>query len=101
MHILLVYLTVKPDHLDAFLAATLDNASNSRKEPEVVRFDIIQEVDDPTRFTFIEIYKTPNGLAAHREAPHYLAWAAKVPDMLVEPRSRTIYRNVDPPDSAW
>ena len=101
MHILLVYLTVKPDQLDAFIAATLENAANSRKEAGVVRFDVIQQIDDPTKFTFIEIYKTPDGLAAHREAPHYLAWAAKIPDMLLEPRSRAAYRNIDPPDSAW
>lgn len=101
MHILLVYLTVKPDHVDEFIAATIENATNTRREPGVVRFDLIQQFDDPTRFTLIEVYKAPEGLTAHREAAHYKAWAEKVPDMLAEPRSRTIYRNIDPPDSTW
>ena len=101
MHILLVYLKVKPEHLDAFRAATLENARSSRQEPGVVRFDVIQEIDDPGRFCFIEVYHTPEGLAAHRESPHYLAWVAKIPDMLVEPRTRAVYRNVDPPDQEW
>ncbi len=101
MHILLVYCTVKPDQIDAFIAATIENASNSRKEPGVVRFDVIQQKDDPTKFSLIEIYRTPEGHAAHRETAHYLAWADRVPEMLAEPRSRNIYSNVDPSDAAW
>ncbi|HWC98080.1 MAG TPA: putative quinol monooxygenase [Candidatus Sulfopaludibacter sp.] len=101
MHILLVYCTIKPDQLDAFLAATLENASNSRKEAGVVRFDVIQEKDNPAKVTLIEIYRSPEGHAAHRESAHYLAWADKVQDMFAEPRSRTVYRNVSPSDQEW
>lgn len=101
MHILLVYCTVKPEHLEAFIAATIDNASNSRKEPGVVRFDFVQQTDDRTKFSLIEVYRTPEGLAAHREAAHYKAWAEKVPEMLAEPRTRTFYTNIDPPDTQW
>jgi (4S)-4-hydroxy-5-phosphonooxypentane-2,3-dione isomerase len=101
MHIILVYCTVKPDQIDAFLAATLDNARNTRKEPDVVRFDVIQQKDDPTKFSLIEIYRTPEGHASHRETPHYLAWADTVPALLGEPRTRGIYRNIDPPDQEW
>jgi len=101
MHILLVYCTVKPDQVEAFIAATVENAANSRKEPGVVRFDFVRQADDPTKFSLIEVYRTPEGLAAHREAPHYKAWAEKVPDMLVEPRTRNFYTNIDPSDAAW
>jgi (4S)-4-hydroxy-5-phosphonooxypentane-2,3-dione isomerase len=101
MHILLVYLTVKPERLDDFIAITKENARNSRQEAGISRFDIVRQVDDPTRFSLIEIYRTTDALAAHRQAPHYLAWAEKVADMLVEPRSRTMYRSVDPADSEW
>ena len=101
MHILLVYCTVKPDLVDSFIAATIENASNSRKEPGVVRFDFVRQDDDPTKFSLIEVYRTPEGLAAHREAPHYKVWAEKVPAMLVEPRTRNFYTNIDPSDTAW
>ncbi len=101
MHILLVYCTVKPDRIDAFIAATIENAKNSRREAEVVRFDFVQQADDPTRFSLIEVYRSPAGLAAHREAPHYKAWAEKVPDLLAEPRTRNFYTNIDPPDAEW
>ena len=101
MHILLVYCTVKPDRIEPFIAATIENARNSRNEPGVVRFDFVQQADDPTRFSLIEVYRSPEGLAAHRLAPHYLAWAEKVPDMLAEPRTRNFYSNIDPSDDAW
>ncbi|SPE40971.1 Antibiotic biosynthesis monooxygenase [Candidatus Sulfopaludibacter sp. SbA3] len=101
MHILIVNCTVKQDYIDDFIAATMENASNSRKEPGVVRFDFVQQTDDPTKFGLIEVYRSAEGLAAHREAPHYKVWAEKAPDMLAEPRTRNFYRNIDPPDEEW
>jgi quinol monooxygenase YgiN len=101
MHILLVYCTVKPEHIEAFIAATIENASHSRKEPGVVRFGFVQQTDDRTKFSLIEVYRSPEGLAAHREAAHYKAWAEKAPDMLAEPRTRNFYTSIDPPDAEW
>lgn len=101
MHILLVYCTVKPNQIDEFIAVTKENAANSRREPGVVRFDVIQEKDDPAKVALIEIYRSPEGHAAHRESAHYLAWAEKTKDMFAEARSRTIYRNIDPSDQDW
>jgi len=101
MHILLVYCTVKPDRIEEFVAATKENAAASRKEPGVVRFDVVQQTDDPTKFSLIEIYRSPEGHAAHRESAHYKAWAEKAGDLLAEPRTRNIYRNIDPVDAEW
>ena len=101
MHILLVHCAVKPDRIEAFIAATIENARNSRKEPGVVRFDFVQQTDDPTKFSLIEVYRSPEGLAAHREAAHYKAWADKVADMFATPRTRNFYSNIDPQDAEW
>jgi autoinducer 2-degrading protein len=101
MFVLLVYAHVKPESVEPFRKATLENARNSRLEPGVARFDVIQETEDPTRFTLIEIYRNRNGHAQHRETPHYNAWAAVVADMFVEPRTRTTYQSIDPPDTEW
>ncbi len=101
MFVLLVYAHVKPDSVEPFRLATLENARNSRLEPGVARFDFIQETDDPTRFTLIEVYRNRDGHARHRETPHYNAWAAAVADMFAEPRTRTTYQSVDPPDAEW
>ena len=101
MHIVHVFIQVKEEYLEAFKAATLDNARNSVQEPGIARFDIIQEQEDPTRFVLVEVYRTPDDPARHKETAHYDAWQSIVADMLVEPRSRLRYINVYPADEDW
>ena len=101
MVILVVNLHVKPEHLEEFRQATRENARNSAKEPGIVRFDFLEQSDDPTRFALIEVYRDAEAPLHHRETAHYKAWVAKVPDMLAEPRTRTFYSNLFPPDADW
>jgi quinol monooxygenase YgiN len=101
MQILHVHIHVKSGRLDEFQKATIENARNSVQEPGCARFDVIQQVDDPTRFELVEIYRDEKALAAHRESPHYLAWVERVPEMLEQPRTRTFYRNIYPGDEAF
>ena len=101
MHILTVFVRVKPESVEAFKQATLVNAASSRQEPLVARFDVLQQADDPTRFVLVEVYRSPEGHAQHRESAHYNAWAETVNEMFAEPRTRAVYRNVDPPDDGW
>ena len=101
MHIMHVHIRIKPEHIDAFKAATIENATNSIKEPGVARFDFIQQADDPTRFVLNEVYRSPADVESHRASAHYNAWAAKVADMFAEPRTRTFYSNVYPDDAGW
>ncbi len=101
MVILIVNLHVKQEHLKAFREATLENARNSIQEPGIVRFDLLQHSEDPTRFALYEVYRDAEAPAKHRESAHYKAWVAKVPDMLAEPRTREFYSNVFPQDGNW
>jgi quinol monooxygenase YgiN len=101
MLILHIDMHVKPEHLETFKAATIENATNSRKEPGVARFDFIQRADDHTRFMLLEVYRDAAAHASHKEQPHYHAWVAKVADMFAEPRTRQSYVNVYPPDGEW
>jgi (4S)-4-hydroxy-5-phosphonooxypentane-2,3-dione isomerase len=80
---------------------TIDNASLSVQEPGCARFDVMQQADDPTRFVLVEIYRDAQGHAAHRESAHYRAWSERVADMLAEPRTRSIYRNLYPAGDAF
>lgn len=82
----LVYVHVKPDCAAAFRAASLENARNSRKEPGVYRFDVLQEMGAPERFVLVEGYHTPEAAAAHKETAHYAKWRDTVADMMAEPR---------------
>ena len=66
------------------------------QEPGVARFDVLQQEDDPTRFVLVEIYRTPEAAAAHKETAHYATWRDAVAPMMAEPRSSTRYRAVFP-----
>jgi quinol monooxygenase YgiN len=101
MHILVVHAQVKPEFLDAFVAATRINAQESAKEPGVARFDFLQQEDDPTRFVLYEVYRDTDAPAAHKQTAHYNEWAAKVEPMLAAPRTRAFYSNVEPADHGF
>jgi autoinducer 2-degrading protein len=101
MHIVHVYIHVKPQHLEAFRAATIENARNSIKEPGIARFDFIQQKDDPSRFVLVEVYRSEQDNARHRETAHYAKWRDTVADMLVAPRTRDIYTNIYPDETGW
>ena len=101
MLIVHVQVRVKPECVEAFRAATLENARHSLQEPGLARFDVAQQRDDPTRFTLVEAFRNDDAPAAHRETAHYKKWRAAVDDMMAEPRSSVKYSNVFPDDAAW
>jgi len=101
MLIVHVFVHVKPDTVDAFTAATLENARHSNNEPGIVRFDVVQQDDDPTRFLLIEIYRTPQDPARHKETAHYAAWRDAVEPMMAEPRRGVRYRSLFPEPERW
>jgi autoinducer 2-degrading protein len=101
MLIVHISIHVKPEHLQEFRQATIENARNSIREPGIARFDFAQQEDDPTRFSLVEVYRDADAPAKHRETAHYLAWAEKVTPMMAEPRNRVRYTNIFPGDEGW
>lgn len=101
MLIVHVFVHVKPDQVEAFKAATVENARNSVQESGVARFDVIQQADDPTRFVLVEVYRTAEAPARHKETAHYQRWRDAVADMLAEPRTSVKYGNLFPDDAGW
>ena len=101
MQIVLVHVHVKPEFVEAFKQASIENASNSVKEPGIARFDVIQQADDPTRFLLVEIYKTTEAQGAHKETSHYAKWRDTVAEMMAEPRQGIKYTNIFPTDGNW
>jgi (4S)-4-hydroxy-5-phosphonooxypentane-2,3-dione isomerase len=93
-----VHVHVKPEHVEAFRQATLENARNSVKEPGIARFDVVQQADDPTRFTLVECYRTSEAPAAHKATAHYARWREAVAELMAEPRTSVKYTNVFPLD---
>ena len=96
-----VHVRVKPEAVEAFKQATLANARESIKEPGIARFDVMQQPDDPTRWVFIEAYRTPEAPAAHKETKHYQVWRDAVASMMAEARTSVKFTNIFPDDAAW
>jgi len=94
MLIVHVHVHVKPDCVDAFKAATIENARNSVQEPGIARFDVVQQPDDPTRFVLIEVYRDAEAPVRHKETQHYQTWRDTVADMMAEPRRSEKFKSV-------
>ena len=94
MLIIHVHIVVKPDGIEAFKDATIENARNSRKEPGIARFDLLQQQDDPTRFVLVEVYRSVAATATHKETAHYAAWRERAEPLMAAPRTRVQYTDV-------
>jgi (4S)-4-hydroxy-5-phosphonooxypentane-2,3-dione isomerase len=101
MLIIHVQVHVKPEFVESFRYATLENARNSIQETGIARFDVIQQLDDPTHFVLVEVYRDGQAPALHKETPHYIKWRDTVTDMMADPRSSIKYSNIFPGDQGW
>ena len=101
MLIVHVHVHVKSEYLEAFRAATVQNARASRNEPGIARFDVLQESDNPQRFILVEAYRTEDAPAAHKESEHYKTWRETVAPMMAEPRQSVKLTNVDPATASF
>lgn len=96
MRVTLVHVQVKPEHLDAFIAATQLNHEASVQESGNLRFDILQDPQNPHHFILYEAYTDEATAAAHKQTPHYLAWRDSVAEMMAEPRQGVPYKVLFP-----
>ena len=93
-----VHARVRPGRAGAFLDATLANARASLAEPGVLRFDVIQDQDDPEHMVLVEVYRDAEASAAHKLTPHYATWRDTVAGMMAEPRASTKFSVIFPAD---
>ena len=96
MHVTLVHVHVRPEHIDAFVDACRSNHEGSVREPGNRRFDVLQDAADPTRFVLYEAYVTADDAAAHKQTAHYAAWRQTVEPMMAEPRRGVPYNGLFP-----
>lgn len=101
MLIVHVHVHVKPELVEAFKAATVENARASVREAGIARFDVMQRGDDAARFVLVEVYRTAEAAARHKETAHYQAWRDAVAPMMAEPRASVKYSELFPPESGW
>jgi autoinducer 2-degrading protein len=96
MHTTLVHVRVYPEHIDNFIDACQLNHEASIEEPGNIRFDILQSADDPCYFILYEAYTNAEAAAAHKQAPHYLAWRETVANWMAEPREGKLFNGLFP-----
>jgi quinol monooxygenase YgiN len=96
-----VHVRVRPGSEAAFAAAPRENARQSVREPGVVRFDVAQQADDPTRFVLVEVYRGADDPARHKETAHYAVWRDAVEPMMAEPRRSVRYAAAFPEPAGW
>ncbi len=101
MYIVHVYVKVKPDFVELFKGATLANAKDSLQEPGIARFDVLQEHSEPTSFVLVEVYRTKDDPARHKETQHYQQWRDTVEVMMAAPRTKKVYENLFPDEIGW
>jgi quinol monooxygenase YgiN len=101
MFIVHVHVRVKPASVAEFRQATQENARASVAEPGIARFDVVEQQDDATRFVLVEVYRTPEAAAAHKETAHYAKWRDAVASMMAEPRLSVKYNAVFPDANGW
>ena len=96
MFVVCVHVHVKPEHCEALIEASLENAQNTVREPGNLRFDVLQRADDPNRFLLYEVYRDEAGMKAHKETAHYARWAEAVAPWMAEPRQGVKYNSLYP-----
>jgi len=101
MLVIHVQVQVKSECVEAFKAATRENARQSLQEPGIARFDVVQQVDDPTRFVLVEAYRSVEATTAHKETKHYQVWRDTVAPMMAASRMSVKFQNLFPDDKGW
>ena len=94
MYVVAVTIFVKPQFIEPFKRATLDNAHNTRQEPMNVRFDVLQVEEDPNRFLLYEAYHSREGFTHHQTTAHYLKWKSEVADWMAQPRQGVKHHSI-------
>ena len=98
MNLVCVHIHVKPEHRVAFIEATLANARNTIQEPANLRFDVLQQADDPNRFVLYEVYRDDAGASTHKQTAHYAKWRDTVASWMQEPRKGVKHTPLFPAD---
>ena len=96
MVVTIVEVHVKPENVEQFIGATIENHKGSVRERKNMRFDVLQSPQDPSFFLLYEAYNSEEGAAAHKNTPHYLKWRDTVAPWMAAPRKGVPYRVICP-----
>jgi autoinducer 2-degrading protein len=96
-----VKVRIKPTLRQRFLdAIEVDALGSEGDEPGCLRFNVLQDAEDPNVYYFYEVYTGAAALEAHRATPHYAVWRA-VADTLDGPTEAIRCQPVFPASPAY
>jgi autoinducer 2-degrading protein len=102
MIVTLVHVWVKENFINEFIKVTIENHTQSVKEPGNLRFDILQDATNPAKFVLYEAYESEAAAAEHKENAHYLKWRDAVADWMMQPRQGVRHNIIYPIDTrSW
>ena len=102
MVIMIIECNVKPEKRDEFLKVIEHDAVHSEHdEPGCLRFDVLNDLEDPNKFFFYEVYKDEAAFQAHTKTPHLAAWRAAAAEVCEGPSTRITTKSVFPRDGAY
>lgn len=63
---------IKPELVEAYKEAILEDARETVKEEGVIAFQVFQDKKDPTHFSLLEIYRNAGAREFHLQQPYFL-----------------------------
>lgn len=97
MYVIVGLHKILPEHLPEYLENVRRHAENSRGEPGCLRYEVLQDQDDPTTICLYEVFQDEAAFHAHQAAPHYKWWMNLSRDWRDGPaRSRHVLHFVTP-----
>ncbi len=102
MYVIVAPIKIKPEHKEAFIESMLDDAVGSvSNEPGCLRFNVIQDRENPNKIYLFEVYKDKAAFDAHLQTPHFIKWRDTVKDWFAEPVKGARGTNIFPTDADW
>ena len=101
MYVVCVTAWIKEGFEEDFVAATLENAKQTRQEAGNARFDFSQCIDPPSQFFLYEVYHSAEDFKQHQQTPHYLKWRETVADWMAQKRQGVKHNSIFPDNAEW
>jgi quinol monooxygenase YgiN len=84
----------RPETVDDVRQILLSLIAPSRAEPGCLKYELLQNADDPTDFTFVETFASDEALKEHAVAPYITNLAAKLEGLVARPAEVSRYRAI-------
>ena len=84
----------KPEKVEAVRVALSGLVAPTRAEPGCILYELLQNCEDPTDFTFVEEWESDAALASHAASSHIQETRAKLKEIVEGPPDIRTYRMI-------